>query len=1332
MKTLLVLSFFPAFVPPTSGGESRLFNVYRELSRRFRVILISSSHLDVALETIEHSDSFREIRVPKGHAFATAWAELAKGAGAGDLSAPSLALSSSNFDSLHKAYLDQYPVVDVIIHESPFLIDYDLFLGWDNKPRIYNAYNVEYDLYSAIHIDGNGDIPRLVKKYEEKTLRRIKNVFTCSKEDSVRFAELYPFNNKFLIAPNGISAFRLDETSDVSRKGLVFMGSGHLPNVQAAEAIVQSIAPLIEGQKFDIIGDCLKPGKYGANVVAHGRLSDAERDAMLGNAAFAINPLTMGGGSSLKIADFASHGLPMISTVLGVRGFNFVADTHFFPLDLNNVRQSVQSAISSGLQARRVADAARRHIRDNFTWDKIALQNGDAIDQILAEAADCPTYVILNDYDPYDSIGGGATRLREFCRAVSETANVLLMCFTPGDRINCARKDRVTILCIPKERQHIEYENRMAAEFYISVADIVASEEVEHNQAMVAIYDAARTSADLIICEHPYMVALPRGTGDKFVYSSQNFEVGLKRSMLQWHPSRDALLSSLARTESYAVACSALTVAVSEDDAAMFGAAYPISAPIVTIPNGASEPAPYDCDEHADLTKAIGPRAVLFLGSGHIPNVEAAQYIVDTLVPLLGDVEFHFVGSVCQSFTNVDVPNLRLWGVVDEARKAAICAQCALAINPMLSGSGSNVKMADYLKNGLHVISTSFGSRGYDDQGDYDLTLCSLDDLGKKVLELLVDERTALPARTERRNRLVGKLSMFANATVYAGLLKDLLKKRPKALYVTYRYNYPRRGGGEVYVNRLIEGLAAQGYDVDVVSPAVTDIHDHLRFNSQYPLGQGMGGIPVGQARVRTARFPVDPPADDRAGVSTIWSAQPRYERELARALPGIPTNSMLGWGWGDAEGTGRWTYRRFGFYLHNAATVTLTGMVIDAQNLYIWNEGDGVLLDREVRHHFSITFTATQGWVEAEVFCCGICSVDDVRSLGILVSSLKADDQELAYQRPLGPLLNEVEPTALFSAHYTAYSKSRHNKKISLTNVRGPHSASMTDYIRSNARNYDLLITHNVVFKTATESIKIAKECGVPSILIPHTHMEDDYYHFDDIYESYKNADSILVSPRCSVDFLKDLGVSGVNYHAPGIDTTEKFSEADLAAFRTIYPDTTPFFLVLGRKAGAKGYTDVIDACERLPKKFGAKVVMIGPDDDKAPLASECVIYLGAQDRTVVRGALMACTALVSMSRSESFGIVLLEAGLAGTPVLANRYCPAFADLVEDDVNGYRVAPSALTPLMLQLLEQPKLRQRLGEGGRKHALSHDWSNAINDFVGHCDALVLDRQQSKI
>ncbi len=48
VKKILVLNFFPAFVPPASGGELRYFNMYSKLSASFDVTLLSPIFADQA------------------------------------------------------------------------------------------------------------------------------------------------------------------------------------------------------------------------------------------------------------------------------------------------------------------------------------------------------------------------------------------------------------------------------------------------------------------------------------------------------------------------------------------------------------------------------------------------------------------------------------------------------------------------------------------------------------------------------------------------------------------------------------------------------------------------------------------------------------------------------------------------------------------------------------------------------------------------------------------------------------------------------------------------------------------------------------------------------------------------------------------------------------------------------------------------------------------------------------------------------------------------------------------------------------------------------------
>jgi len=65
MKKILVLNFFPAFTPPSSGGELRYFNLYEKLSHYFDITLLSPTYSDSNIEVFEHSTTYREYRIPK-------------------------------------------------------------------------------------------------------------------------------------------------------------------------------------------------------------------------------------------------------------------------------------------------------------------------------------------------------------------------------------------------------------------------------------------------------------------------------------------------------------------------------------------------------------------------------------------------------------------------------------------------------------------------------------------------------------------------------------------------------------------------------------------------------------------------------------------------------------------------------------------------------------------------------------------------------------------------------------------------------------------------------------------------------------------------------------------------------------------------------------------------------------------------------------------------------------------------------------------------------------------------------------------------------------------
>ncbi|MBN2471593.1 MAG: glycosyltransferase, partial [Anaerolineae bacterium] len=78
-----------------------------------------------------------------------------------------------------------------------------------------------------------------------------------------------------------------------------------------------------------------------------------------------------------------------------------------------------------------------------------------------------------------------------------------------------------------------------------------------------------------------------------------------------------------------------------------------------------------------------------------------------------------------------------------------------------------------------------------------------------------------------------------------------------------------------------------------------------------------------------------------------------------------------------------------------------------------------------------------------------------------------------------------------------------------------------------------------------------------------------------------------------------------------------------------------------------------------------------------------------------------------------EGFGLVYLEAGAAGLPVIGTLGCGAEEAIVAGET-GLLVPQSdagALAAALGQLLADPALRARLGAAGRERAAAYSWAN---------------------
>jgi glycosyltransferase involved in cell wall biosynthesis len=135
------------------------------------------------------------------------------------------------------------------------------------------------------------------------------------------------------------------------------------------------------------------------------------------------------------------------------------------------------------------------------------------------------------------------------------------------------------------------------------------------------------------------------------------------------------------------------------------------------------------------------------------------------------------------------------------------------------------------------------------------------------------------------------------------------------------------------------------------------------------------------------------------------------------------------------------------------------------------------------------------------------------------------------------------------------------------------------------------------------------------------------------------------------------------------------------------------------------KGLDVLIKAWERFSKNQNAKLVVFGEGEERLAL-EELIKELGLSDSITLKGFipeakkyLKAFDIFALPSRSEALPYTVLEAGLAGLPVIASRV-GGIPEVIETGVSGALVEPEnneELLSTLLLLSQDGSLRERLG-----------------------------------
>jgi sugar transferase (PEP-CTERM/EpsH1 system associated) len=265
-------------------------------------------------------------------------------------------------------------------------------------PSILFTHNVEAEIWRRHADTASGALRRALyrqqwsrmRRFEARTLGRFDRVLAVSEADRDTFARLYPnAAAPVSIIPTGVDTayFQPPATSAVTRPHIVFVGSmDWLPNEDGVVYFCRHILPQIAHDVPDVTLSIVGRSPTAAvrrladdpRVQVTGRVDDVR--PALHEAAVAVVPLRIGGGTRLKIFEAMAAGTPVVSTTIGAEGLPAVPGRHLLVADdPDGFARAVVTLLRSPEARRQMADAARSLVVEQFDWQAVSGHLDEAI-----------------------------------------------------------------------------------------------------------------------------------------------------------------------------------------------------------------------------------------------------------------------------------------------------------------------------------------------------------------------------------------------------------------------------------------------------------------------------------------------------------------------------------------------------------------------------------------------------------------------------------------------------------------------------------------------------------------------------------------------------------------------------------------------------------------------------------------------------------------------------------------------------------------------------------------------------------------------------------------
>lgn len=279
--------------------------------------------------------------------------------------------------------------VDAVVCSGLNTYRYVMALAGRPGPRVvYDMHNAELPLHRSINAamragsagtDQYGPMPlELVEFAERAALTAADEIWACSDRDLADVATIYPeaAGTPARVVPNVVAV-----PEPPARGGavpvpqrVVFTGRmDYYPNLVAARTVVDDLGPalLAAGRTLPVVvcGAAADEWLAADGLPPNVRLiSDPPSTAPLITGGVLLVPLTLGGGSRLKILEGFALRAPVVSSAKGVEGLDVVAGVHYLRAETTaGFVEAVGRVLDDERLRTRLVESAAQLVHDRYS-----------------------------------------------------------------------------------------------------------------------------------------------------------------------------------------------------------------------------------------------------------------------------------------------------------------------------------------------------------------------------------------------------------------------------------------------------------------------------------------------------------------------------------------------------------------------------------------------------------------------------------------------------------------------------------------------------------------------------------------------------------------------------------------------------------------------------------------------------------------------------------------------------------------------------------------------------------------------------------------------------